>query len=121
MSAIAILRTVIWLCKNRRGESETVFDPSGTLPEGGHLRRTFAFLGRRCDVHVGSHGWQSCCIPNALFCFHTLDTNLTRSFADAHPSHTEPGSTGLVGNSDNLPNLQHALDEIGRASCRERV
>ena len=75
-----------------------------------YLRRTFE--GRRWDVHVGSHWWQSCSIPNALFCFYILNANLTRPFGVAYPSHTESGSTGLVGNSDNLPDLQRGLNAV---------
>jgi hypothetical protein len=30
----------------------------------------------------------------------------------AYPSHTESGSTGLVGNSDNLPDLQRGLNAV---------
>ncbi len=63
-------------------------------------------------VHIGSHWWQSCCVPTALSWLQTLDTNLTRSLgADlAHPSHPEPGFAVLVGNGDNLPGLQLALN-----------
>src|ERR1700686_1047348 len=69
-------------------------------------------LGGRCGVHVGSHWWQSCCIPNAFFWLHTLDTNLTRSLGAgvAHPGHQEPGFAVLVGNGNSLPELHLALN-----------
>src|SRR5208337_332527 len=59
-----------------------------------------ALPGGWYGVHVYSHWRQGRGIPNALVWFYTLDSNLTRSLGAGvdHPDHTEPGSTGLVGN-----------------------
>jgi hypothetical protein len=47
-----------------------------------------------------------------MFWLQTLNTNLTRSLGAgiAHPGHPEPGFAILVGNGDNLPELQLALN-----------
>src|SRR5258708_1479619 len=72
----------------------------------------------RRQVHIGSHWWQSCCVPNALFWIQTLNTNLTRSLGAgvAHPAHPKPGFAIFVGNGDNLPGPQLALNACKQGS-----